>query len=362
MAIRQRGSRYQVDVKVKNERVRVSAPDREAAIRLEADIRAKLLSGKPWDGKAATSKSIRTLKFLREHTWREKWRDLKSGREQHQKSQAVLDILGADTDIRDIDGGSYLTLKAAFRARGNSNATINRKASALSAMLTEAVRQQWITSKPYYGWLEESQGRERQLSLNEENGLLRFCREAGEGEYADLFSVAINTGARMGELTRMLVRDVDLLERRIHINGSKTGKKGDRSIPIWDDQMVAMLQARIKGLGSSRKVFNGISKGKINTVWNRARAHMGLSGDPAFVPHVMRHTCACRLAQAGVPLGVVKLWLGHRSYATTLRYARYAPENLTDAAAMLSEWQGRREAYEKELEGTEADLAATEPV
>ncbi|EQD49681.1 phage integrase family protein, partial [mine drainage metagenome] len=37
-------------------------------------------------------------------------------------------------------------------------------------------------------------------------------------------------------------------------------------------------------------------------------------------PHVLRHTCAMQLLQAGVDTSVIALWLGHESIETTQIY------------------------------------------
>ena len=52
------------------------------------------------------------------------------------------------------------------------------------------------------------------------------------------------------------------------------------------------------------------------------RAHM----IPRYSPHVMRHTAASWLVQAGVSLYVVQDLLGHEDHRTTMRYAHLAPD------------------------------------
>ena len=42
--------------------------------------------------------------------------------------------------------------------------------------------------------------------------------------------------------------------------------------------------------------------------------------DKRVSPHVMRHTAAMELLQAGVDLSVIALWLGHESVKTTQIY------------------------------------------
>jgi hypothetical protein len=41
--------------------------------------------------------------------------------------------------------------------------------------------------------------------------------------------------------------------------------------------------------------------------------------------HDLRHSFATRMAAAGVPIRRLQAWLGHRDFATTLRYADYMP-------------------------------------
>ena len=62
---------------------------------------------------------------------------------------------------------------------------------------------------------------------------------------------------------------------------------------------------------------------------------MGMGHDKEFVPHCLRHTCASRLVQRGVPLLVVKEWLGHADIQMTLKYSHLCPTNLEDAVKVL---------------------------
>lgn len=340
MAIRPRGTRFQVDVKVKGQRVRESAATYDEAVKLEADIRARLLRGENWKTPGGSPQAIRTLRWLLEDIWQEKWQYLSSGKGRYSAGNLCISILGEGRDIRSITPEDFNNLKRTLKAGNRANGTVNRNTSALSAMLTRAVQQQWIPAKPYCGRLKESVGRERQMSFEEEEALLKYTRHIEEHEYADFFAVAIDTGARTGELRAVLARDVDLFGKRLHITRSKNGMA--RSIPIDDDRPLKLLRVIIKDKRPQSLIFPGVSRRRINTVWDRTKTHLGLDDDDEFVPHIMRHTCACRLAQAGVPLGVIKQWMGHKNIATTLRYARYVPENLDNAATMLRQWKQER--------------------
>jgi site-specific recombinase XerD len=62
---------------------------------------------------------------------------------------------------------------------------------------------------------------------------------------------------------------------------------------------------------------------------------MGQDHDKEFIPYALRHTCASRLVQRGVPLTVIQKWLGHESIRVTQRYAKIRPEDLFAAVDVL---------------------------
>ena len=81
--------------------------------------------------------------------------------------------------------------------------------------------------------------------------------------------------------------------------------------------------------------FSGRTRSVIDKDWNKIRAKMGLEGDPQFVLHLYRHTCATRLLAAGVSIYTVKAWLGHKSIETTMRYAKMTTGQLEEARKAL---------------------------
>jgi integrase len=51
----------------------------------------------------------------------------------------------------------------------------------------------------------------------------------------------------------------------------------------------------------------------------------------------LRHTCASRLAQAGVDIKRIQEFLGHKTLAMTLRYAHLTPKHLQVCADVINE-------------------------
>jgi integrase len=53
-------------------------------------------------------------------------------------------------------------------------------------------------------------------------------------------------------------------------------------------------------------------------------------------PHVLRHTAAVHMAEAGIPMDEIAQYLGHSdTRITASTYARYSPEHLRKAASAL---------------------------
>lgn len=78
-----------------------------------------------------------------------------------------------------------------------------------------------------------------------------------------------------------------------------------------------------------------ISVDEAERAWQWVRAKMGLEREAEFCIHMLRHSCASRLVNAGVDLYVVKEWLGHSSIQITERYAHLNPMKLVHAVEML---------------------------
>lgn len=341
MAIRPRGDSFQVDVKVKGQRVRETCASREAAERREAEIRLALIQGQPITPKRAQGRSGTTLGDLVDLTYKRYWKDASAARTLLYNGQQCAEIIGPDTLVGNVTVETVDTLIEQLGQRGNSNATINRKLAALSKMLRYALDRRLIPYVPKIEKLPENEGRLRYLSASEERSLLAYLRHMGWLLEADYFTCLIDTGARTQELARVSARDIEGQYIRLwKTKGWKTRGGRPRSIPMTD-RVQAIVDRRTEGITGSQKVFPGMTQSHINRIWSKAKDFMGLEGDTQFVPHCCRHTTASRLVQAGVPLLTVKEYLGHRSVSTTLRYAHLAPKNLEEATSAL---QGRRVA------------------
>jgi integrase/recombinase XerD len=139
------------------------------------------------------------------------------------------------------------------------------------------------------------------------------------------FSLLYNTGARVSELLQLQAADFE--HRRIHLRGK--GRK-NRIVPIWPQNARRLAQwCREQRLAPPQLVFvnrfgTGLTREgiafRLKLAVAKAAQHLPSLQQRTITPHTFRHTAAMHLLQAGTPLEIIALWMGHSSPATTHGY------------------------------------------
>jgi len=140
--------------------------------------------------------------------------------------------------------------------------------------------------------------------------------------------VAMQTGLRLSEITGLRQRDV-VLDRGAHVRCEGKGRK-ERCTPLAKPT-VAVVKAWINEQGDdeSRFLFPSSRGGRLSAdaVQHALTKHVAAacSTCPSLTkkhvtPHVLRHTAAMELFQAGVDRSLIAIWLGHESLDTTQIY------------------------------------------
>jgi len=149
----------------------------------------------------------------------------------------------------------------------------------------------------------------------------------GRRDHAMLL-VAVQTGLRLSEITGLRQRDV-ALGPGAHVRCEGKGRK-ERCTPLAKPTM-AVLKAWINEQGGdeSRFLFPNSSGGRLSAdaVQHALAKHVTAAqcacpslAKKRVTPHVLRHTAAMELLQAGVDRALIAIWLGHESLETTQIY------------------------------------------
>jgi len=278
-----------------------------------------------------------SLKDLLARTLALHWKGTKSEASARANAEDVLAILGADTEVSCVNGGSIQGLITELRLRGNSAATINRKLAALSKMLSVAVQAGELDHKPKMPRLKEAEGRTRFLSLEEEHQLFEKLKELGFPEVRELCIWLVETGMRVGEALKLKWTDIN--DSVVYVRGTKADLP--RAVPLTQAAQHVLLRQ-----GGKSSPWGHLTHTKLQRAWNSAKEAIGLGADAEVVPHILRHTCASRMVQKGVGIYTVQKWLGHRSIHQTMRYAHLSLGPLEDARRVLEDLRKKEDETE----------------
>ncbi len=336
--IRQRGSSYLVDVTVNGERKTATCRSLEEAITTRNGLKNALVTGVDTNASRANARAWTlddALAKLLSLPKPDGWKGMSYEKQATLNAEDAMKFFGPKRKLEDIGREDVDAWLDDCAGRGNSDSTINRKRSALSKMMRIAVEYGGLAEMPKLPrQRKEPVGRIRQISESEEQQLIGALTLFGMPWAARAVAVLIDTGLRCGELWNVRLEDIDFKNRVLMVygtegKGTKNGKI--RSVPLTC-RATQELQAQCL---SQVEIFGHISNSDLRHAWDKARAHMGLTEDKDFTPHVCRHTCASRLVKAGVSLTVVQAWLGHSNIQTTMRYAHLYPSDLMNAVKAL---------------------------
>lgn len=155
-----------------------------------------------------------------------------------------------------------------------------------------------------------------------------------------------NTGARVSEALLMRWSDLTLArpwQVRLHCKGGK-----ERICPLWKQTVELLRQLQCQTATSVEGYVFLNSRGQpltrdgvayvLRHYYNLARERHTSLPLRSIHPHVLRHSCAVALLQAGIELTAIRDYLGHSSIATT---GRYLQTNLATKREVLSKFWKR---------------------
>ncbi|MEV1010638.1 site-specific integrase [Streptomyces sp. NPDC049881] len=268
--------------------------------------------------------------------------------------------------VRMVSNGAVDRSVYGWIADGCGRSTVKNSLAVLVRVMEQARRDGLIADNParVSGWQAEYRKAEvelddpRSLALRDWQALTELAaalvsrsydRFAGWGE---VVVFAACTAARIGEVSGVRVGDIDPVTWMWTVRRQTTPSPGGmadkatkskraRRVPLIEE--VRPLVARrllVAGRDPMARLFTGPRGGRISTAVLRDATHWDevvvKLGYEHLRRHDLRHTGLTWMADAGVPLHVLRVIAGHGSLATTQRYLHPDLRALTEAGQALS--------------------------
>lgn len=157
-----------------------------------------------------------------------------------------------------------------------------------------------------------------------------------------LFETAYATGMRLGEVTRILITDIDSQRMVIRVEQGK-GRK-DRYVML-SVSLLETLRAYWHDCRPKKYLFPGdggdrpLSHSSAQKRFSQARDKAGIDKPISF--HTFRHSFATHLLEDGANVRKIQTLLGHRSLQTTERYTHLAQNYLNQTRSPLDRLRGK---------------------
>jgi site-specific recombinase XerD len=156
-----------------------------------------------------------------------------------------------------------------------------------------------------------------------------------------LLMVLYGTGMRRAELAKLKIADIDSQRMVIHVVDGKGHK--DRDLPL-SPALLETLRAYWRWLKPRTYLFpSRMHRGSEQpicdkTVWHACIEAAKKAGiRKPTNPHLVRHSWATHLLEAGTDLRTIQLLLGHEDLETTARYLHLSQKHLHQVANPIEE-------------------------
>jgi len=245
-----------------------------------------------------------------------------------------------ETGLKAVSAVMIRSWLASMKDQGLSSRTVNRKISTLRSFYKYLLRAGELDQSPMTTIIAPRAAKRLPVFVEQEQmaelfGGVRFPDDWEGLTDRLLLALLYNTGMRLSELIHLREGQIDSGNRVIRVLGK--GNK-ERVIPVSAALMGAMLEYREKkgelGDGVDREVLLVGKKGRRLYPRYVQRAVGEYLAQVTTIekksPHVLRHSFATHLMNAGAELNSVKELLGHASLAATQVYTHNTIEKLKD--------------------------------
>lgn len=210
-----------------------------------------------------------------------------------------------------------------MRLKTVSGSTVRKDLMLIKRILNHS-QKEWGINLPrgnpadYVSIPSDSKGRDRRFYKGEEKELLKAAKEYSTDMH-DVIVFAIETGARRGEISKLLWENINIRNQTATLLDTKNSE--DRTIPL-SKTIIEMLKSRVRNING--KVFN-MRADSITQAFSRIKQSTGIK-DLRF--HDLRHEATSRFFEKGFNIMEVSAITGHKDLSMLKRYTHLKAEDL----------------------------------
>ena len=242
--------------------------------------------------------------------------------------ESTFGLLDGSAITQDSIAGYIRRSANAGRALGTTHTELGR----MKCVLSWSAKTGLIGTLPTVSLPTAPKPKDEHLTREQARALLDACR----GPHLKVYcTIALTTGARNAAILDLTWDRVDLRVGRFCFENPSitTPHKGRAIVPINNTVRSVLEEAKLRATCEYVVEWRGA---RVLSVKKSLKAAALAVGITHISPHVLRHTAAVHMAEAGIAMEEIAQYLGHSNTNTTRRvYARFSPDYLKRAASAL---------------------------
>ena len=248
-----------------------------------------------------------------------------------------------------------------LKARGQANATVNRKIEVILATLNHSVRHRRIPYNPTLG-LKKLSSRAKEMSfwtIDQARDFLlfisnRYPKDSPKRWVFIVYLLALNTGLRAGEIWGLKPIDIDeetlFIRRQFNkltqdfdiLKGKANSRNGklSRRVPCPEELKIELIDwIRKNNIGNHQTIFSNDKGSPIDHDNFRNRIFLKdlNSWDGTAIRfHDLRHTAITQMIANGIDIKTVQSIAGHEDIKTTMNYVHVVGSKIKEVSRTFS--------------------------
>src|SRR5450631_1800256 len=222
-----------------------------------------------------------------------------------------------------------------FRERKISSGTIEGRTAALRFLFVKTLR------RPYLPDHIPFPKRQRRLpTILDQQEVARLIDAASNLMHRTMLMMLYATGVRRAELCHLTASDIDSKRMVIHVRQGKGGRDRDvlltpklletlREYWRWMKPKTYLFPGTVNNWRADKPITSKVVWAAVNEAGKRA----GISKRVA--PHLLRHSFATHMLEAGADLRTIQVMLGHAKIGDTALYLHLSRRHLQAVASPL---------------------------